>query len=72
MKLIRLIGVGFVVMTVVAMHDLDDKIVEKTKPYAALLLVKKKELDAAANQALAMVVKEAQAKAAQSHQRAGT
>lgn len=71
MKLIRLIGAGFAVAAVIAMRDLDDKIEEKAKPYAALLLVKKKQMDAAANQALAMVVKEAQAKAAKKSQGAG-
>lgn len=63
MKLIRVIGAAFAVTAVVALFDLDDKIEKKAKPYMALMMLKKRELDAKANMALAQVAKEAQAQA---------
>lgn len=71
MKLLQWIGVGFAAATVIAKRDLDDRFAEKARPYAALLLVQKKKLDAAANQALAAVAREAQAEAARSRTVAG-
>lgn len=65
MKLIRIIGAAFALINVVALHDLDDKIISKARPYAALFMIKKSELDIAANMALASVMEKAQAKATQ-------
>lgn len=73
MKLLHVIGATFAVTVAVALLDMDETVAKKAKPYMALLMLKKRELDATANKALAQVVKEAQAQAAQKQQqKAGT
>lgn len=68
MKLLQVIGAAFAVTAAVALYDLDDQFEEKAKPYMALFMLKKREMDGKANQALIQMVKEAQAQAAQKQQ----